>query len=1091
MDMDYYAYGAFAETVSAFQRIALIFSDDSYMMLASVLAMGSILVATFMLVAKGMSGSQVNPVGFFVPLLAGLAIFIGGVVPKSTVFVFDPVKNDNLAVPGVPNLIVFVAGTLNKFERLIVEIVDTASATAYGDTAGPITFNLLLNSTRAEITDVNIQRSLASYYEDCGTFALQTGLNGVTHQELRRNTADLKDTFQKFVHDGIYTTFYPPGGGQGQAVSCRVAWEGPAGNDGLLASIESALTFADMQSQICRKAGFDPNQAVQANRCDEEIGAAMNLYGVGAAGSEVFLRSVTLAKAVAETLQNEEYSPGQSQLVNRQIMAEGFGSATAMNEWIPKVRGFMLAFALGIVVVTCLFIMTPIVGRALALIAGLFGWLMIWGITDAIASQMAFDAAANAFDEMSRYRMGIDSFLATPEASVKALGIYGKARGTAMMMATVISAALFKFGGYAFTQVANNWQSHLDQAGERAGRQSALPEERAALLSSLMGAPGVEGVLAQNGFGNAAYGAAQGRMASVASAEQTISSSMGSGQSAHSTVSGMGRTEAASRIGQHRGREDAGTRHGTTAEETSEASARHDSGMATTGSLAEKGQLSLMPNGSLSAAEFRGAMKGAETEAFLGVYDRINGTEVAAGRDNITPDGLLNTGNFMQAQSQGMASASKGDVAAVTQNYEQAGLKAIAAGEFLANNNGAAEHIGATGELRSLVGSDAYRNANDVLGRNLMTQGEEVGHAMRAETARALDDGTDRYAMARELTQQSIGSQIADLDQTRMLAGILGVESNSPSEIAGVKLAQSSTGLHLPVTESNIEQLMPRLEAAGLSADGASELREAGAGMITFTIDPATNEITSLQAQTGASLSDNNLVSTTSGFTQSNLNTYTADSSTSVKSGYSAENAVSVSAGANLFEGEFLESQVTRSYDGDKEIITTNSGDLMSLGNSVGEYLSGQGVTVTASQGHAYIDSNGASGNLGVGNSMAGIMGQLGIFRSLTDQDRTSAEASINGNLLVGAAIVHDARIEAVNEFADKIGYESGFQLAAEGLGPTGFDAALAEKGYTRDQFDSEVAGRQAEIIEQKTGRALYNLTQTTGDARDKAGLPD
>jgi len=136
----------------------------------------------------------------------------------------------------------------------------------------------------------------------------------------------------------------------------------------------------------------------------------------------------------------------------------------------------------------------------------------MWGACDAMAVQMAQDAALDAFNGIQRQRLGIDAILQSPEASVQALGVFGKARMVAITLATVLSGALFKFGGYAFARLGEQWQSHLEQAGEHAGRQTMLPEEKAQFQRSLVGAAAFQGAMGQVGFDHMAGGQAMGDM---------------------------------------------------------------------------------------------------------------------------------------------------------------------------------------------------------------------------------------------------------------------------------------------------------------------------------------------------------------------------------------------------------------------------------------------------------------------------------------------------------------------------------------------------------------------------------------------------
>src|SRR5690606_10479255 len=130
---------------------------------------------------------------------------------------------------------------------------------------------------------------------------------------------------------------------------------------------------------------------------------------------------------------------------------------------------------------------------------GLFAWLALWGIGDGIAVQMAYDAAADAFNEIRRQQLGVEAIMMSPEGSVQALGVFGKSRSTALAMASVLAMGLFKFGGYALTGLGQQWQNNIENAGDQAGRQMLLPEQNAAMQSQMMGVAGTMGQ-ASSGF---------------------------------------------------------------------------------------------------------------------------------------------------------------------------------------------------------------------------------------------------------------------------------------------------------------------------------------------------------------------------------------------------------------------------------------------------------------------------------------------------------------------------------------------------------------------------------------------------------------
>ncbi|MGH8459590.1 MAG: conjugal transfer protein TraG N-terminal domain-containing protein, partial [Nevskiales bacterium] len=181
----------------------------------------------------------------------------------------------------------------------------------------------------------------------------------------------------------------------------------------------------------------------------------------------------------------------------------------ALNQWVPKLRGFLVATVLGITPLALMFVATPLVFRTLALIFGLFAWLAVWGISDAVSVQMAQDAAADAFSQIKMYQMGYEAIMNTPDGAVQALGVFGKARTMALMLATVLSAALFKFGGHAFTSLASSWQNDLGQAGEAAGQHTMQPDQSARAQQSYAEVPGSIARPLQTGFDNVAGATAQ------------------------------------------------------------------------------------------------------------------------------------------------------------------------------------------------------------------------------------------------------------------------------------------------------------------------------------------------------------------------------------------------------------------------------------------------------------------------------------------------------------------------------------------------------------------------------------------------------
>lgn len=510
LELDFYTYNAFEETVDAFHRLGLIVSDNGFLVFVLVFTALGVTFGALKAGMDGLSGSQINPVAWAIPTVVGVAVFKGLVLSTGTMHVYDPVRNAYEPVPGVPDAIVILAGTLSKIERGMVEITDTASANPFADRAGGINYSLIKSAMDADLNDRYLEKSVVEYYNYCGTRAIGQSTTGNMGQDLMHNSEDLATDFGKWTNNVLTVVYYPAGNDQGVTLTCKEAW------DAMNARMSNISTFDPYIDSICRQVGMNPLDGAQRGRCMSLMTDNATLFGVSSPSLIAYLRSIILAKGVSDATRSEDFSQGQRMQVDRQVMAEGFGTAEAMNSWIPRLRAYMMAMVLGIIPMALLFLVTPLFRSAMALMLGLFAWLALWGTCDAVSTQMAFDAAQDAFDQIREQKLGVEAILQSPEAAVQALGIFGKARMVALTLATALSAALFKFGGYAFAQLGQQWQGHLEQAGEAAGRNTMLPESQAAFQRSLIASGGPQAALAAYGFNNAAAGAAGQDMSTAA-----------------------------------------------------------------------------------------------------------------------------------------------------------------------------------------------------------------------------------------------------------------------------------------------------------------------------------------------------------------------------------------------------------------------------------------------------------------------------------------------------------------------------------------------------------------------------------------------
>jgi hypothetical protein len=160
------------------------------------------------------------------------------------------------------------------------------------------------------------------------------------------------------------------------------------------------------------------------------------------------------------------------------------------NEWIPIIRAVTTAMAVGLLPLLVLFIPTPLFGKAATLIAGFFVWLTAWGVTDAIAHQFAVDYAVHAFEQVRQYQLGLAAVSSFGTASLKTLAAFGAIRWSGLMLATVITTMLVRFGGHALSMLAGEITSGPQRSGQTAGRL-ATPEGRAGAVRAAEESPPV------------------------------------------------------------------------------------------------------------------------------------------------------------------------------------------------------------------------------------------------------------------------------------------------------------------------------------------------------------------------------------------------------------------------------------------------------------------------------------------------------------------------------------------------------------------------------------------------------------------------
>ena len=553
LDLDYYTYNGFDATVAAFERIALIFGSTDYLNLAFVFVVLGIFAGAFVFAGKSFlqAGSQGNPLSWFFVVMLGVAVFRALVIPTGTVHVYDPVRNAYQGVGNVPDLVILVAGGTNKIERAVVELLDASAPHPYQDTAGGISFQLLLSAMTdysGGIDDQYLVKSLKQYYSDCSQMALIQASYDFDLNQLRSGTDDFMDLLPKLKSPADYTVVYDatPAGKGGTTVTCEEAWDSylqPAFADNTL--------YAAMMRSVCAKSGFDPGNAAQLARCQGLLGEINADVFDFVATPEHFLRQSAMANAIASAIQDDNPDLGLRALSNRAVMVEGIGVAQSANEWLPTIRSVVLAIVLGVFPLLVIFMITPLFPRAVAAIVGLFAWITLWGIADALVHHQAMDQALAAMLEVQRHNMGLTAMLQSPEASMQALAIFGKARGMGITIASLLSVMIFRLSAAGLAGVTASWQARVDSAGAQAATRTQTPEGTGGTLESLKSGVSSAATASMMGFGRMASAASFSQQTEARSQSQLYEGMSGGGQSLANSSQALAAIEAGARIGNY------------------------------------------------------------------------------------------------------------------------------------------------------------------------------------------------------------------------------------------------------------------------------------------------------------------------------------------------------------------------------------------------------------------------------------------------------------------------------------------------------------------------------------------------------------
>lgn len=486
LDMDYYAYDGFEQVRNGFERIALIFGSTSYIGIIFVFIVLGIVFGAYAAAGRSLANvssgnTQMSLSWIFMPLF-GTVIFKALILTTGTMHVYDPVQNRYEPVADVPNLIIAVSGFMNKVERAAIEIVDNNPAEPLDEAYGGVGFSLLHNimSDINYMDDHYLQMTIKKYYIDCSPIALANPANPFSLQELRSGSIDLQATLGNLALPTVTTTFYDGANKSGTIDTCENVWVNV-----ITPAISLLATFEQPMYSACSKAGFNIGDAIGQQRCREILDTiSPNMFNVAGDATHL-LRTRTLSLLIHEAMIDENPDVGIAAIAAQSTMLGGLGTSIAAAEWLPTVKATVTVIVLGITPILILFLVTPLFAKSLSLMVGLFAFVGVWGVIDAILQVGALDQAYAAMHEMRRHNMAMDAMMVSPESAQKGMAIFAKARVLGLTLSSLIAGSLFGVSVYGLAQAGGRLEEPIEDKGGRGANQILTAEGYGSYVDSM------------------------------------------------------------------------------------------------------------------------------------------------------------------------------------------------------------------------------------------------------------------------------------------------------------------------------------------------------------------------------------------------------------------------------------------------------------------------------------------------------------------------------------------------------------------------------------------------------------------------------
>ena len=469
-------HGGYEAAVSAWQKVALIFSDNNYKTLAlPVAVLGAIILYLSVATRIALGGRGNLLAGWGTPFIIGLIIYIAFIIPKDSVVIYDETLNRGpQQINNIPRGIATIAGLLNKIENGFTNIIWTASdpSTDYRIQAGGTGFTIIGNFLMGvDALPASFRATLDKYVHDCVLIELQRTGTQLNLNAIQSGQQKADFVIQQSRNPALFTVSYL-NSTTGDAMTCQDAGQA------ILSWLNNPDNVKPMAQHACKSAGYSPNNVNSYNAC---VNTATSILATVTGNDLVALwgnNSLAAQSALATAIQDvvTQYNPENAirALATSQSMSSFIGMGVHANSWIPVIKETLMALAVGLTPLFAIILITPLAGRAFSIMAGMFVWLTVWGIIDAVIHSFATEQSFNnatMLKSTDGYASGITAMMLFPTYSQKVVAMFGAVRWFGLMLSSVITGMFLKFGGTAMAMLAGSLSGTVQSTGAAYGEK--------------------------------------------------------------------------------------------------------------------------------------------------------------------------------------------------------------------------------------------------------------------------------------------------------------------------------------------------------------------------------------------------------------------------------------------------------------------------------------------------------------------------------------------------------------------------------------------------------------------------------------------